>query len=51
MFDIGPDEFLLIVVVAVIVIGPKDLPRALRAAGKWIGKMRSPAISAPASTR
>ena len=40
MFDIGPDELLLIIVVAVIVIGPKDLPRALRTAGQWIGKMR-----------
>jgi len=40
MFDIGATELLLIVVVAVIVIGPKDLPLALRTAGKWIGKMR-----------
>ena len=32
MFDIGPTELLLIVVVAVIVIGPKDLPLALRTA-------------------
>ncbi|OYW45538.1 MAG: twin arginine-targeting protein translocase TatB [Sphingomonadales bacterium 32-68-7] len=40
MFDIGPSELLLIVVVAVLVIGPKDLPLALRTAGKWIGKMR-----------
>ncbi|HEX2794317.1 MAG TPA: Sec-independent protein translocase protein TatB [Croceicoccus sp.] len=40
MFDIGATELLLIVVVAVIVIGPKDLPLALRTAGRWIGKMR-----------
>jgi sec-independent protein translocase protein TatB len=40
MFDIGPTELLLIVIVAVIVIGPKDLPLALRTAGKWIGKVR-----------
>ncbi len=40
MFDIGATELLLIVVVAVVVIGPKDLPLALRTAGKWIGKMR-----------
>ena len=40
MFDIGPGELLLIVIVAVVVIGPKDLPLALRTAGKWIGKMR-----------
>jgi len=40
MFDIGATELLLIVVVAVIVIGPKDLPLALRTAGRWIGKVR-----------
>jgi sec-independent protein translocase protein TatB len=40
MFDIGASELLMIVVVAVVVIGPKDLPRALRTAGKWIGKIR-----------
>lgn len=40
MFDIGATELLLIVIVAVVVIGPKDLPRALRTAGRWIGKVR-----------
>ncbi len=40
MFDIGADELLLIAVIAIIVIGPKDLPLALRTAGRWIGKMR-----------
>ncbi|WP_347303133.1 Sec-independent protein translocase protein TatB [Croceibacterium sp. TMG7-5b_MA50] len=40
MLDIGATELLLIVVVAVVVIGPKDLPLALRTAGKWIGQMR-----------
>jgi len=40
MFDIGPSEFLLIVIVAVIAIGPKELPAALRAVGRWIGQMR-----------
>ncbi len=40
MFDIGAAELLVIVVVAVIVIGPKDLPKALRTAGSWIGKVR-----------
>lgn len=40
MFDIGAPELLLIVVVAIIVIGPKDLPLALRTAGRWMGKMR-----------
>ena len=40
MFDIGASELLLIVVLAIVVIGPKDLPRALRTAGRWIGKVR-----------
>ena len=40
MFDIGATELLLIVIVAVIVIGPKDLPLAMRTAGRWIGKIR-----------
>ena len=40
MFDIGAAELLVIVIVAVLVIGPKDMPLALRTAGKWIGKIR-----------
>lgn len=40
MFDIGASELLLIVVVAIVVIGPKDLPLALRTAGRWIARMR-----------
>lgn len=40
MFDIGATELLMIVVVAVVVIGPKDMPLAMRTAGRWIGKMR-----------
>ncbi len=40
MFDLGATELLLIVVVAILVIGPKDMPVALRTAGRWIGKMR-----------
>lgn len=40
MFDIGASELLLIVIVAVVVIGPKDMPMALRTAGRWIGKIR-----------
>ena len=40
MFDIGYDELLLIAIVAIIVIGPKDLPLALRSAGRWIAKVR-----------
>lgn len=40
MFDIGIAELLVIIIVAVVVIGPKDLPLAMRTAGRWIGKMR-----------
>lgn len=40
MFDVGAGELLVIVIVAVLVIGPKDMPLALRAAGRWIGKIR-----------
>ena len=40
MFDIAPSEFLLIAIVAIVVIGPKDLPMALRTAGRWIAKVR-----------
>jgi sec-independent protein translocase protein TatB len=40
MFDIGAQEILVIVVVAILVIGPKELPTAMRTAGRWIGKMR-----------
>ena len=40
MFDIGWSELLVIAVVAIVVIGPKDLPRALRTVGQWTGKMK-----------
>ncbi len=40
MFDIGWSELLVIGVVALIAIGPKELPAVLRAAGQWMGKIR-----------
>lgn len=40
MFDVAPSEFFLVALVALVVIGPKDLPKALRFAGYWIGKAR-----------
>ena len=40
MFDVAPTELLLVVVVALLVIGPKDLPKAMRFVGKWVGKAR-----------
>jgi len=41
MFDFSWSELLVIALVALVVIGPKDLPRVLRTAGKWAGKARS----------
>ena len=40
MFDIGSSELLLTAIVAIIVIGPKDLPRALYKLGKIVGQAR-----------
>lgn len=41
MFDMSWSELLVIVVVAVVVVGPKDLPRLMRTAGQWAGRARS----------
>ena len=41
MFDIGWSELLLVLVVALVVVGPKDLPRLMRMAGRWVGKARA----------
>ena len=41
MFDVAPSEFMLVILVALVVIGPKDLPRVLQMVGKWVGKARS----------
>ncbi len=40
MFDVAPTEFLLVALIALVVIGPKDLPRVLRVVGQWVGKAR-----------
>jgi sec-independent protein translocase protein TatB len=40
MFDIGWSELLVIAIVAIIVIGPKDLPRLMRTFGQYAGKIR-----------
>jgi len=40
MFDIAWGEFVVIAVVALIVIGPKELPGVLRAIGQWTTKIR-----------
>jgi sec-independent protein translocase protein TatB len=41
LFDLSMTELLLIGVVALVVIGPKDLPKALRVAGYWVRKART----------
>lgn len=40
MLGIDWQELLVIIVVAVVVIGPKDMPKALRTAGRWIARVR-----------
>lgn len=41
MFDLGWSEMAIILVVALLVIGPKDLPRVAREIGRWSAKARS----------
>ena len=41
LFDLSMTELMLIGVVALVVIGPKDLPQALRVAGYWVRKART----------
>jgi sec-independent protein translocase protein TatB len=40
MLGVDSTELLVVAVVALLVIGPKDLPRAMRFVGKWVGKAR-----------
>ena len=41
MFGIDSSEFLLVALVALLVIGPKDLPRVMRQVGQWMAKGRA----------
>jgi len=41
MLDLGWSELLLIGIVALIVVGPKDLPKLFRSVGQYVGKARS----------
>jgi sec-independent protein translocase protein TatB len=40
MFDVAPSELLILGTVALLVIPPKDLPKAMRVAGYWVGRAR-----------
>ena len=40
MFDIAPTELMLVAFVALVVIGPKDLPKTMRIVGQWVGRAR-----------
>lgn len=40
MLDFNAPEFLVVAIVALLVIGPKDLPKAMRFLGKWVGRAR-----------
>ncbi len=40
MFGVDTSELLLIAVIALVFIGPKDLPRAMRTVGRFVGKIR-----------
>lgn len=45
MFDLAWSEILLVGVVALLVVGPKELPDLLRSVGRWVRKARSMASS------
>jgi len=40
MFDLDVSKMLIVGLVALLVVGPKDLPRVLRTVGQVVGKMR-----------
>ena len=40
MFDVAPTEFRLVALIALLVIGPKDVPRLMRTVGQWVAKAR-----------
>ncbi|WP_457559939.1 Sec-independent protein translocase protein TatB [Caminibacter sp.] len=40
MLDIGSTEFLFIIIIAIIVLGPDKLPEALKTTGRFIGKVK-----------
>ncbi len=41
MFDIGWTEMAMVAVVALLIIGPRDLPKTLHTIGRWVGRARA----------
>jgi sec-independent protein translocase protein TatB len=41
MFDLSWSHILIVLIVALVVVGPKDLPRMMRTVGAWVGKARN----------
>jgi sec-independent protein translocase protein TatB len=41
MIDLSWSHILIVLIVALVVIGPKDLPRFMHMAGRWLGKARA----------
>jgi len=41
MFDLGWSELLLVAVLAIIFVGPKDLPKMMRTVGQYVAKVRA----------
>ncbi|HEX7664049.1 MAG TPA: Sec-independent protein translocase protein TatB, partial [Polyangiaceae bacterium] len=50
MFGLGFGELVIIAIVAMVVIGPRDLPKVMRKAGQWAGKLRRMAAEARAQS-
>jgi sec-independent protein translocase protein TatB len=40
MLDFSWSHILLLLIVALVVVGPKDLPKLMRMVGRWVGKAR-----------
>ena len=40
MFGVDTSELLIVAILALLFIGPKELPQAMRAVGQWVGKVR-----------
>ncbi len=41
MFDLSWSHILIVLIVALVVVGPKDLPKMMRVAGSWVAKARA----------